>query len=76
MAIRDINKYNRDTSIRLIVGAVLLVFLIGDGLIFLIYGNGPGMMGLICLFIGMLPILMIALVIYFLEWIVKHANRE
>ena len=73
---RDLNKYKRETNIRLVVGAVILIFLIGDGLIFLIYGKGPGMMGLICLLIGMVPVLLIALVIFIFDWSVKRANRE
>lgn len=73
---RDLNKYKRETNIRLIVGAISLIFLIGDGLIFLIYGKGPGLMGLICLIVGMVPVLLITLVIYFFDWSVKRANRE
>jgi len=73
---RDLNKYMRETRIRLIIGAVSLIFLLGEGLIFLIYGKGPGLMGLICLFVGMVPVLLITLVIYVFDWSVKHANRE
>jgi hypothetical protein len=73
---RDLSKFKRETNIRLVIGAVILIFLIGDGLIFLIYGTGPGLMGLICLLIGMVPVLLIALVIYFFDWSVKRANRE
>jgi hypothetical protein len=73
---RDLNKYNRGTNIRLIVGAVILIFLIGDGLIFIIYGSGPAGMGLICLFVGLFPVLLIACVIFLLNWSVKRANRE
>ena len=73
---RDLNKYKRETNTRLIIGAVVLILLIGDGLIFIIYGTGPGFMGLTCLLAGLAPVLLIALVIYFINWSVKHANRE
>jgi hypothetical protein len=48
---------------RLIAGFLLLVFLVGDGLIFIFYGKGAGLAGLICLLGAMLPI---ALVVFFL----------
>jgi len=73
---RDLNKYKRDTNTRLVIGAVVLIFLIGDGLIFLIYGTGPGLMGLTCLFIGLIPVLLISLVIYIIDWSVKRADRD
>jgi len=73
---RDLKKYKRETNKKLVIGAILLIFLIGDGLIFLIYGTGPGLMGLTCLLAGLIPVLLIALVIYFLDWSVKRANRD
>ena len=76
MAMRDLNKYKRETNTRLVIGGIVLIFLIGDGLIFIIYGTGPGLMGLTCLLIGLIPALLITLVIYFLDWSVKRANRD
>jgi hypothetical protein len=74
--VRDLRKYARDTTIRLGVGALLLIFLIGDGLIYFIYGSGPAVMGLLCLAAGIFPILLIIGVLFTLEWIVKRANRD
>jgi len=73
---RDLRKYARQTSVQLAVGAVLVLFLIGDGLIYLIYGKGAALLGLSCLLIGLAPILLIALLMLLLNWIVKLANRE
>ncbi len=72
----DLRKYAQDTSVQLGVGAFLLLFIIGDGLIYFIYGKGAAMMGLLCLLAGVAPILIIALFMILLNWIVKHANRE
>lgn len=72
----DLNKYKHETNIRLIVGALVLIFIIGDGLIFLIYGSGPAWMGLICLLIGLVPVLLIIMIINIIDWSVKRANRE
>jgi len=73
---RDLRKYARQTSVQLGVGAVLVLFLVGDGLIYLIYGKGAALMGLSCLLIGLAPILLIVLLMLLLNWIVKLANRE
>jgi hypothetical protein len=73
---RDLRKYMRDTNVRLIVGALLLLFIVGDGLIWLIYGFGAAMMGLLCMLGAFVPI---GLILFFLEvsdWIVKRANRD
>ncbi len=73
---RDLRKYAQNTSIQLSVGAFLLLFIVGDGLIFLIYGQGAALMGLLCLFAGVAPILIIVLFMLLLNWVVKRANRE
>lgn len=62
---KDLRKYAQSTQVRLIAGFLLLVFLVGDGLIFIFYGRGAGLAGLICLLGAMLPIV---LVVFFL-WI-------
>ena len=73
---RDLRKYARQTNVQLAVGAVLLLFLVGDGLIYLIYGKGAALMGLTCLVIGLAPIVLIFLLMLLLNWIVKLANRD
>ena len=62
---KDLREYARSTQVRLIAGFLLLVFIVGDGLIFIFYGTGAGLAGLICLFGALLPIL---LVVFFL-WV-------
>lgn len=73
---RDLRKYARQTGVQLGVGAFLLLFLVGDGLIYFIYGKGAAMLGLSCLLIGTAPILLIALLMLLLNWVVKLANRD
>lgn len=60
---KDLREYARSTQVRLIAGFLLLVFIVGDGLIFALYGKGAGLAGLICLLGALFPI---ALVIFFL----------
>jgi hypothetical protein len=73
---RDLRQYSRSTTVRLIVGGVLLLFIIGDGLIFLIYGPSAAVSGLLCFGIGLIPIALIALSLWIIEWIVKRANSQ
>ena len=73
---RDLRKYAQDTSVQLGVGAFLLLFIVGDGLIYFIYGKSAAMMGLLCLLAGVAPVLIIALFMLLLNWVVKRANRE
>jgi hypothetical protein len=73
---RDLRKYMRDTNVRLIVGALLLLFIVGDGLIWFIYGFGAAMMGLLCILGAFVPIGLILLLLALSDWIVKRANRD
>jgi len=73
---KDLKKYDTQTVTRLIVGGILILFIIGDGLIYLIYGSGAAGMGFICLLGGMIPIGLIMLAIWFMDWIVKRAHRD
>ena len=73
---RDLRKYAQDTNTRLVIGAFLLLFLVGDGLIYLFYGKGAALMGLLCLLAGVSPLLLILLVMLVLDWIVKRANED
>lgn len=76
MKIRDLREYTRQTNVRLIVGAALVLFIIGDGLIYWLYGSGAAIMGFLCLAAAIFPIILIALVLWFMDWIVSRANRE
>ncbi|TFG48263.1 MAG: hypothetical protein E4H33_04490 [Anaerolineales bacterium] len=71
---RDLRKYTQKTETRLIVGFIFLVFLVGDGLIFIFYGTGAGMVGLTCLLGALVPVLLIVLFLWITDKVVK--NRE
>lgn len=72
----DLRNYARQTYVRLIIGAILILFIVGDGLIYIIYGPGPAIVGLLCLAAGLLPILLILLFFWLIEKVVKRANGE
>jgi hypothetical protein len=73
---RDLRKYARSTGVQLTVGAIFLLLIVGVGLIYLIYGPGAAIMGLTCLLAGLAPVILIVLVLYLFDWIVKRARPE
>lgn len=73
---RDLRKYAKQTNVRLGVGAFLLLVLVGVGLIYFIYGAGAAIMGLTCLLGALVPIALIFLSLWILEWIQKRANPD
>lgn len=73
---RDLRKYMRDTNARLVIGAILLLFIVGLGLIWLIYGFGAAVTGFLCILGAFIPIGLIFLVLFGMDWIVKRANPD
>lgn len=68
---RDLRRYARQTNVRLIVGGLLLLFVVGDGLIYIFYGRSAALMGLLCLGLGLAPLFLIGLAL----WAVELAAR-
>ena len=75
-SMRDLRDYARRTNVRLIAGALLLLFLVGDGLIYLIYGKAAALMGFLCLLGGLVPIVLVILILILLDWITRRANPD
>jgi len=68
---RDIRKFATQTNVRLILGGLGLLFVVGLGLIALIYGPNAALMGFLCLLGGMVPVGLVALVMFGLDIFVK-----
>ena len=73
---RDLRKYMKDTNVRLIGGALLLLFIVGLGLVWLLYGRGAAVMGFLCILGAMVPIGLILLFLNLSDWILKRAGRD
>ncbi len=73
---RDLRDYARKTNFGLVIGGIILLGVIGIGLIYWIYGQGAAVMGLLCLLGALLPIALIALLLFIIDRIVKHANPQ
>lgn len=73
---RDLREFARQTNIRLLAGAVLLLFGVGLLLIYWIYGGGAALVGLLCLVGALIPIGLILGSLYGMDWIVKRAGPK
>lgn len=73
---RDLRLYHRQTTIRLIIGGLVLLFVVGDGLIYLFYGPGAAVTGLICLGTGLLPVGLTILVLELIGWLARKVDRD
>lgn len=73
---RNLKDYSRQTTFRLIFGVLAILFLVGGGLIYLIYGPAPAAFGLLCLGSAFLPIVLIGAVLKLIEIIVKRFREE
>lgn len=73
---RDLRKYASQTNIRSLVGFLLLLFIVGDGLIYAFYGRESAIMGLVCIAAGVFPLLIIWFVLWGMDLIVKRARED
>lgn len=73
---RDLRKYMKDTNVQLIGGALLMLFVVGLGLIWAIYGFGAAVMGFLCILGAMVPIALIFFFLNLSDWILKRAGRD
>jgi len=73
---RDLREYAKQTNIQLGIAALILLFGVGLGLIYVIYGPGAAGVGLLCLLGGMVPIAIILIVMFGIDWIVKRARPK
>jgi hypothetical protein len=73
---RDLRKYSSQTSVQLIAGALLLLFVVGLGLIAWIYGPSAALMGFLCLLGALVPVGLIALSLFGLDALVKRINKD
>ena len=73
---RDLRSYARSTQFRLILGALILILVVGSGLIWLVYGPGPAGLALFCIGVALAPVLLIVLCLWLMTWIVRVADHD
>jgi len=69
---RDLRKYARQTNFRLVIGFILVLFIVGDGLIYLFYGRAAAITGLICLLGASVPVILILIALWVIDMIAKR----
>ena len=73
---KDLREYAKQTNVRMALGAFILLFVVGVGLIWLIYGEGAAGLGFVCLLAALFPVILILLVFVAIEWILKRARPK
>lgn len=73
---RDLRAYARSTQLRLILGGLALLFLVGDGLVWAVYGPNAALLAVLCGVIGLMPILLIAAGLWFLDAIARKSRGD
>jgi magnesium-transporting ATPase (P-type) len=73
---RDLRKYTSQTNVQLVVGALVVLFLVGLGLIAWLYSPGAALMGFLCLLGALVPVGLIALFLFGLDVFVKRINKD
>lgn len=74
--IRDLRKYAKQTIFQVIAFGLLLIIFVGVGFIYIIYGKDAALMGLACFFLGLSPLLLIAFVLFVLQFIVNKIEED
>jgi hypothetical protein len=72
----DIRNHARQTKRRLIAGGLGLFFVIGTVLIAVTYGTPAAVCGLAFFLLAMIPIGLISLVLFGLEWISDRSKQN
>ena len=72
----DLRQYASQTTIRLVAGALVLLFIVGLGLVWWIYGLPAAVMGLLCLLGALVPIGLIWFFLFGLDLLVKRLNKD
>jgi hypothetical protein len=68
---RDLRKYARQTNVRLSIGFAIIIFLIGDGLIYYFYGREAAIMGALCILLGLVPLLLVFLIFLAMDLVIR-----
>jgi hypothetical protein len=71
---RDLRKFANRTNLYLVAGFISLLLVVGVGLIYLIYGAGAAVTGLICILAGIAPVILIAGALLLMDVIARKAN--
>jgi len=72
----DLRKYAASTTLRLVLGGILLLLVVGLGLIALFYGLSAALMGFICVLGGLVVVGLITLLVFGLDYYLKRSDKD
>jgi hypothetical protein len=73
---RDLRRYAHNTNVQLLIGFFLILLIVGEGLIYIIYGSGAAMVGLLCILGALVPLILIGLAFLVIKWILERADQD
>ena len=73
---RDLRRHAAQTNRRLVVGGILILFVVGDGLIYVFYGEKAALLGLVCMVAGLAPLVLIWAALWFIGWVAGRGERK
>ena len=73
---KDLREYTKETNVRLVLGAFILLFVVGVALIWAIYGGNAAGLAFTCLLAALFPVILILFIFVGIEWILKHARPK
>ena len=73
---RDLRTYARSTQLRLALGGILLIFVVGGGLIWWLYGWRTSRTALLCTGIALVPVVAILVWFQVLSWLSRKGRGD
>ena len=72
---RDLRQYSRQTSFRLVLGVLGIIFIIGNGLIAVFFGQQAAILSLLCMASALIPVGLVALALWVMDLISRQNTR-
>ena len=73
---RNLRQYAAQTETRLIFGGQLLEVIVGVALIYLFIGPDAAWFGLLCMVVGLAPLVLIWFALLLVGWLARRAGGE
>jgi cation transporter-like permease len=74
--VRDLRRYAESTQVRLILGGLVILFAVGGGLVWWIYGPAAATLMLACAGVGLAPAVLVVAWISLISWAARRAADE
>lgn len=72
---RDLRQYASQTSLRLILGVLAITLILGNLLIAIFFGFQAAILSLICMSAALIPVGLICLVLWGIDWLANRNNH-